>query len=601
MKSSDHADSHLSTNFYGPRLLNVMEHAHTLPFILFSKTPIIEGTKIRLTGGNFRNVYKRWHLGNISCSEGGSVEISQSPPHDWNEIVASKKDQPFQHYTLLELNVIEPIPSQGRVELSIRGNLHFEAPQKAFMYLELKGSEDDRFRLVSERYEFYNETGRAVNLECRAKPFPLPDGTHTLTLFASDIFRNPVHSFEGTVQIIPHKGIEGLPEEIIFQPDQKSVRISDIRVTSSEPVRISLIEESNGWHVQSNYLFPANKNSLGHYFGDIHFHSEFSSDGDRTQEQAYQYARDILNLDVSSLTDHTPKRFWQETCATNDQFLEEGHFITLHAWEWSTDQGHANFYLRNLDVDATPEKYDHQIHPGEVEWPDNVVMIPHHTNIRAAELKSDGTPHWYEYQWQHRNPRIQAVEICQARGNFEADEKDSDWFIQTGNIGASVQDALDMGYRLGFVGGTDNHLGFPTRNHDFVDVDYVGMTGFIAPKRTRDAIWQSLNKRHTYATTGVPIVCTFTINDSIMGSTIAWNRKDPLTMYFEIFGTKAIEVIELISDRKILQSWQHDTDSFCWKGNLPFPSVSGSYYYLRLRQIDDHKAWTSPIWIDFDS
>ena len=31
---------------------------------------------------------------------------------------------------------------------------------------------------------------------------------------------------------------------------------------------------------------------------------------------------------------------------------------------------------------------------------------------------------------------------------------------------------------------------------------------------------------------------------------------------------------------------------------LPAPAGAWAYYYLRLRQVDGHRAWLSPVWFD---
>ena len=131
-------------------------------------------------------------------------------------------------------------------------------------------------------------------------------------------------------------------------------------------------------------------------------------------------------------------------------------------------------------------------------------MVPHHPNCgqpieygqhRAVMGK---TFYWSQYHWEFPNKRARLVEIVQGRGNFEADALDEYWGIRMGGLGASVQDAFARGWRLGFVAGTDNHQGHPTQNSS----GYVGMTCFRATELTREAVWQAMDERRTYATSG---------------------------------------------------------------------------------------------------
>ena len=110
--------------------------------------------------------------------------------------------------------------------------------------------------------------------------------------------------------------------------------------------------------------------------------------------------------------------------------------------------------------------------------------------------------YWSKYHWNYANERARLVEIVQGRGNFEADELDEYWGIKARGQGASVQDALALGWRLGFVAGTDNHQGHPTQQPG----GNVGMTCFRAAELTREDIWQAMVEGRSYATSGVPIV-----------------------------------------------------------------------------------------------
>jgi hypothetical protein len=245
-------------------------------------------------------------------------------------------------------------------------------------------------------------------------------------------------------------------------------------------------------------------------------------------------------------------------------------------------------------VDATPVLWNPGVPPGAIDWPDDVIAVPHHTNIRGREHQ--GKIWWDAYDWRARNPRVRLVEVLQGRGNFEADTVDPDWGIVTENIGSSVQDALAMGYRVGFVAGTDNHRGYPTRGGAAI---YVGMTGFLAPALTREAIWQAMEARHTFATSGVPIICLFTVNGAVMGSECVIERGKSVRFSARLYGTAPIQRVEVISDRRcVWRAKPNERDVVLTDILLPAPEGASTYYYLRLRQVDGHRAWASPVWLD---
>jgi hypothetical protein len=283
----------------------------------------------------------------------------------------------------------------------------------------------------------------------------------------------------------------------------------------------------------------------------------------------------------------------------NAEFYVPGHFVTLPAWEWSTTRGHANIYLQSPDISAGPDdRWSAGVHPSQVAWPDGVIVVPHHTNIRSTLVRENGSHFWHEYDWSIPNPRIRLVEIQQTRGNFEADELDPAWRIVTGGIGASVRDALGMGYRIGFVGGTDNHSGYPVRDPEPLG-RYGGLTGFLARDLTREEIWQAMQHRRTYATSGAPIVCYFDINDAVMGSEQVWRADEGVHFSAKVYGTAPIEVVEVVSNgAPVWQATPNACDIELAEEVLPSPSGNSTYYYLRLRQADGYMAWTSPVWLD---
>jgi hypothetical protein len=247
-------------------------------------------------------------------------------------------------------------------------------------------------------------------------------------------------------------------------------------------------------------------------------------------------------------------------------------------------------------VDAGPERASEADHPSRLTWPPNTLLIPHHTNIDSTYDEPDNEqlePHWFEYDWSTRNPAIRLVEIAQCRGNFEADERNADWGIVTGGIGASVQDALEQGYRIGFVGGTDNHSGAPTRD-SLKPGTYAGLTGIYTDALTRTDIWDALWARRTYATSGVPIVGRVRIAGVDMGASVD-AHEGPVRLEADLHGTAPIERVEVIGDRRVVWSMTPQALDVSLSDVL-LPDAG--WYYLRLRQEDGHRAWFSPVWID---
>ncbi len=128
------------------------------------------------------------------------------------------------------------------------------------------------------------------------------------------------------------------------------------------------------------------------------------------------------------------------------------------------------------------------------------------------------------------------------------------------------------------------------------------MTCFRAAKLTREAVWQAMDERWTYATSGVPIVCGYAVNGVRSGAEGVLAEGGEVHFSASLHGTAPIERIEIISNGQCV--WQDAPDSWDVEidgAELPVPEGSGSYYYLRLRQKDGHRAWLSPVWLDRES
>ena len=151
-----------------------------------------------------------------------------------------------------------------------------------------------------------------------------------------------------------------------------------------------------------------------------------------------------------------------------------------------------------------------------------------------------------------------------------------------------------MGFRVGFVAGTDNHEGHPTQ----VRASYVDLTCFRTTELTREAIWQAMDQRRTYATSGAPIVADFSVSGLPLGSEGVYDGGD-VTFSATIHGTAPIERIEIVSNGEtVWHSQPQEWDVEITDAPLPEPAGAWAYYYLRLRQADGHRAWLSPVWLD---
>jgi len=340
------------------------------------------------------------------------------------------------------------------------------------------------------------------------------------------------------------------------------------------------------------------------YFGDLHVHTQLHRDWEINEpddlDLAYEYAQDVTALDFVAITDHDSwmtDEEWQLNAQKATEYNQPQRFVTFSAYEWGgaglhrasigcppgqTEYGHRNVYFsgdsgplaRFRDGCFAPEELWRRLAAGaEPATPGRVLTIPHHPSVWPG----------VEMNWDYFNPQYdRLVEIVQFRGSSE---------YEPGEKGqphpASVQAALSRGYRLGFVGGTDSHLGRAGI--------LTGMSAILAPELTRGALFDALYERHTYATTGARILIDFRADGRPMGS----EYKTQEAPFFEarVVGTGPIGRLDLVKNNLDVYTLvdQEQDVSFTWT-DAQFSS--SAFYYLRITQDDGEMAWTSPIWID---
>ena len=369
------------------------------------------------------------------------------------------------------------------------------------------------------------------------------------------------------------------------------------------------------------------------FFGEFHWHTDFSGDGQRPTADALRSARDELALDFAGPADHlSPSATYRGTGSAGNvtrtvaeqaalcrPFEEPGRFCAVPAAELSRRYGHANIYTDSWDLlleltgrfaaelapawERQPDRYDLaslvRLCP-----PGRALVVPHHTNmdsyVREGVVREDGRPAWCAMHWPLPANRdvVRLAEMVQTRGCFEAEETDERWRIWDGGLGGSVRTALARGYRLGFVGGTDNHSGWPTRKGD----GFCGVTAIQAPALAWGELFRALHARRCYATTGARIVADVTLNGASMGSELRLEPGAERRLRVKIRGTAPLECVQVIHCGQMLAQLPVAADSADldaeWVDERPGRPLQDVYYYVRARQRDGECLWTSPFWID---
>ena len=359
--------------------------------------------------------------------------------------------------------------------------------------------------------------------------------------------------------------------------------------------------------------------------GKFLWHTDFSGDGQRSMEDALKSARDELGLDFAGPADHMgangrySKKTPEEQADVCRNFDEPGRFCTIPGAEISRRYGHANLYTDSFDlfVEIT-NRFSKELAPSWSKDPNRydfrplvdlcpagrAVIVPHHTNMdsymREKVVREDGRPFWCAMHWPISADRgvVRLFEMVQTRGCFETEETDEQWRIYNGGLGGSARTALMRGYRLGFIGGTDNHCGWPTRQ----GADYCGLTAVQADSLDTQAILNAMYNRRCYATSGARIVADATLNGHPMGSELKLKPGQERRFQIQIHGTAPISAVQIIHCGYVLADIPVEVDQIDfageWADERPGRPLEDAYYYVRARQTDGHCVWLSPFWVD---
>jgi len=555
------------------------------------------GTNLRLIMNGFRMVaHSSWKMNSVQVLGEGKVRTEFGFPGDFSkQMDRMLRPQRHQDIVMARFEISENIGTGSaiRIELEGKPGKSVNAPFFGFMFFDVAQASSTEFRPIGQLIVFKKLPGQPKQVEVRAKSCPDDNGNHTVSIFMKDQYDNPVDMTKGRVKITPRGSISNLPETIPWSSSRKGLlTIRNVRLEGDKPGRIEVSDEMTGSSMLSQAILPSKLDGYGHYFGGIHFHTEESYDGGRMLSQAYDYAKNYLLLDVLSTTEHIHNTdvLWKKLLRAGEHHYDPGHFVTIPGWEVGGNNGHVNVYMKSLRTGIAMSDANHDWqNVSTFDSPEDIITIPHVTS-------SYGHP---KFDWSRAGKRMRLVEMLQGRGCSEDDVADEKWGINPApeKKEGSVRNALAMGKRIGFVAGTDDHMGFPTRHH--YHKGYFGMSGFVSKELTREAMFNAMNNRHTYATSGMPIICHFQVNGALMGSEVSIKAGEKVVFDATLFGTDDIRLVEIISEDQIIKKYTPGKLDVKISEQLPAPENS-AYFYLRLLQKDGHRAWASPVWVDVE-
>lgn len=329
------------------------------------------------------------------------------------------------------------------------------------------------------------------------------------------------------------------------------------------------------------------------YWGDLHNHCGISY-GFGSLKNALNDARG--HLDFCAVTGHA---MWPDMYERNEDtafivdFHKRGFEKLLKGWpdvqkmvnDYNTEdfvtfqsyEMHSSYYGDHHFVSPDPDfPLIYRNSPAELirDSGCRAIAVPHHIGY---------TPGYRGINWDEFDSSISPIiEVYSKHGCSMRTDNPFPYLHDMGPLDPrnTIKEGLRRGKRFSFAGSTDHHAGFPGSYGD-------GLTGVWAEEKTREGIWDAILKGHTYAVTGDRIACRMTLNDAMMGDTVAAKKRE---IRVEAEGDAPIEQITLRKNGRVIainrsddsiiadsenryklrveMGWSNSPDKYHWDGEI---------------------------------
>ncbi len=292
------------------------------------------------------------------------------------------------------------------------------------------------------------------------------------------------------------------------------------------------------------------------YFGDLHNHNQVGY-AQGTLERSFEVARN--HLDFYAFTPHSywpdvdeydgrieykwrngfavAKARWPDVVRLARAYDDPGTFTTILGYErHGTEEGDYHILFPDLKGD-----YELIEKLGELQAfakKRGCILVPHHPSnrlghrgIASASIDPEVSPLLEIHsEWG-------CAEHDRAPHPYKRHTEGGRWTRHT------LQHYLRDGHRLGVIASTDDHLGYPGGYRE-------GLAVVKATELTRDAIFDALRTRRTYAVTGDRIELDFSVNGAIMGSELPYAQSRQIQC--SVRGWDVVDRVEVVKNGRVI-------------------------------------------------
>jgi Protein of unknown function (DUF3604) len=387
-----------------------------------------------------------------------------------------------------------------------------------------------------------------------------------LAIVAEDLWGNPTSDAEGSLELISSQPVRGLPQSIEIRKGDGPCVLEGLVVGSEADVDLRVL--TTGIELARANPMRAVKSALvRRYWGDLHGQSG-ETIGMGTAASYFRYARDAAFIDIVGhqgndfqITD----AFWKELNQLTAGFDKPGRFVCIPGYEWSGNTamgGDRNIFFRR---EGRPiRRSSHILVEGKTSTEPVYTAdeLFHALEGEDCRVIAHVGGRYADLRYAHDGRIERSVEVHSSWGTFE-------WLLH---------DAFDKGFRVGVVCHSDDHKGRPgaTRPGASTFGAVGGLTCYLMPELTRDAVFEALRTRRHYGTTGPRIFIdlhgafgrpvTGFSEDPQLGPTAESSVREarmgdiiragdtPMRLSVEVIGTASIDRIDVLGGKQVVQT-----------------------------------------------
>jgi hypothetical protein len=324
--------------------------------------------------------------------------------------------------------------------------------------------------------------------------------TFRLAIKAEDACGNPTSGTDQNVWLRASQTVQGLPDFVRIGAQDHPFVLEGLSVRDAGDLHIELLDDAEKLLGTSNVMRVVKASPFLHYWGDFHAQSE-ETIGTNSARDYFLFARDKAFVDFVGHQGNDfqiTNAFWQKLNELTAEFNETGRFITIPGYEWSGVTALGGD--RNVNFKHEGGALRRSSHALVDDISDLGTDCNHATELFDALIASTHEC----YVFAHIGGRYADLSVAHDGRIEKSVEIHSSW----GTFEWLLDDAFDLKQRVGVVCNSDDHKGRPGASHPGASIfgAYGGLTCLLAPELSRDSVFDAVQKRRHYGTTGERMV-----------------------------------------------------------------------------------------------